>query len=180
MSAIVASAPRDVQIPRTVDPRGFKQGMRALAGAVAILATEDPDHGCCGLTATAVCSFSADPPSLLVCINQKSSMAASIREGSSFSINLPATDQEHVARAFGGMTTARGVARFSAGSWARGESGAPVLIGARAVFECSVGEVIARASHLMVIGLVLAVTLDREGREPLVYADGRFATACNR
>lgn len=180
MSAIVASAPRDVQIPRTVDPRGFKQGMRALAGAVAILATEDPDHGCCGLTATAVCSFSADPPSLLVCINQKSSMAASFREGSPFSINLPATDQEHVARAFGGMTTARGVARFSAGSWARGESGAPVLIGARAVFECSVGEVIARASHLIVIGMVLAVALDREGREPLVYADGRFATACNR
>jgi flavin reductase (DIM6/NTAB) family NADH-FMN oxidoreductase RutF len=177
MGAVVAQASKTIAMPRTVDPRGFKQGMRALAGAVAILATEDPDHGCCGLTATAICSLSADPPCLLVCLNQKSSMAAIIRQGAPFSINLPATDQEHVARAFGGMTTAKGIARFSAGSWVRGESGAPRLVGARAVFECLVDDVIQRASHLIVIGRVLAVALDREGRDPLVYADGRFATA---
>lgn len=179
MTAVAAEVPRAAVTPRTVDPRGFKQGMRALAGTVAVLAAEDSDHGCCGLTATAVCSFSAEPPSLLVCINQKSSMAKVIRDGSLFSINLPAHDQEHVARAFGGMTTAKGAARFMAGSWVRGDSGAPVLVGARAVFECSAGEIVSKASHLIVIGLVHAVTLDRENRDPLVYVDGRFVTARN-
>ncbi|QPC94721.1 flavin reductase family protein [Mesorhizobium sp. INR15] len=176
MNAVASQVPRVAGMPRAVDPRGFKQGMRALAGAVAILATEDQEHGCCGLTATAICSLSAEPPCLLVCLNQKSSMAAIIRQGTPFSINLPAHDQEHVARAFGGMTIAKGVARFSAGSWVRGESGAPRLVGARAVFECLVDDVIARASHVIVIGLVLAVALDRESRDPLLYADGRFAT----
>ncbi|WP_024927232.1 MULTISPECIES: flavin reductase, partial [unclassified Mesorhizobium] len=70
-----------------------------------------------------------------------------------------------------------GVARFSAGSWVRGEAGAPLLVGARAVFECRVGEIIARASHLIVIGLVTGVTLDRAEREPIFYAHGRFVTS---
>lgn len=74
------------------------------------------------------------------------------------------------------MTTAKGAARFMAGSRVRGDSGVPILIGARAVFECSVGEIISRASHLIVIGLVNAVALDRENRDPLVYVDGSFVT----
>lgn len=158
----------------TVDPRGFKQGMRAMAGAVAILAAEDAEHGCFGLTATAVCSFSAEPPSLLACVHRNSTFASLTSQDMAFSVNLPAADQENVARVFGGMTTAKGVARFSAGSWVRGEAGAPLLVGARAVFECRVGEIIARASHLILIGMVVGVRLDRAERGPVFYADGRF------
>lgn len=176
MSAGVLSLASTFAAPRTVDARGFKQAMRSFADAVAILACEDGEQGCCGLTATAVCSFSAEPPSLLACINQKSTLAALLREGSVFSVNLPAADQEHVARAFGGLTVARGAARFAAGSWVRGDHGAPLLAGARVIFECAVGEIIPRASHLIVIGLVLSVRLDRAGRAPLLHAEGRFAT----
>lgn len=163
--------------PRAIDSRAFRQGMRALPGAVTILACEDSERGCCGLTATAVCSFSAEPPSLLACINRSSSFAGMLDDDTVFSINLPAADQEHVARAFGGMTVAKGAARFAAGSWVRGERGAPLLAGARAVFECTVGEIIPRASHLIVIGIVQAVFLDGETRAPLFYADGRFMAA---
>ena len=163
--------------PPTIDPRGFRQGMRAFPGAVAILAAEDPVHGCCGLTATAVCSLSAEPPSLLACVNRGSGMAALLREGGVFAVNLPAADQEHVARAFGGMTVARGAARFAAGSWQRGENGAPLLAGARAVYECTVENIMSQSSHLIVIGLVSAVRLDRENRAGLIYAGGRFAAA---
>ncbi len=91
----------------TVDPRGFKQGMRAMAGAVAILAAEDTEHGCFGLTATAVCSFSAEPPSLLACVHRNSTFASLTSQDMAFSVNLPAADQENVARVFGGMTTAK-------------------------------------------------------------------------
>lgn len=162
---------------RAFQPRGFKQGMRSLAGAVTILACEDGERGCFGLTATSVCSFSADPPSLLACVNKDASIAAVLRDGLAFSVNLPSADQQHVARAFGGMTAARGAARFAAGSWLRGDHGAPILAEARATFECSVAEIIPRGSHLIVIGLVLAVSLTRFDHAPLFYADGRFATA---
>ena len=161
----------------TLDPRAFRQGMRALPGAVTILACEDGERGCCGLTATAVCSYSAEPPSLLACVNRASSLAGLLGEGGAFSVNLPGPDQEHVARAFGGMTMAKGAARFSAGSWVRGDSGAPLLAGARAVFECVVGEIIARSSHLIVIGLVQAIVLDSEDRAALFYSNGRFVAA---
>ncbi|TIQ11650.1 MAG: flavin reductase, partial [Mesorhizobium sp.] len=102
--------------------------------------------------------------------------ASAIREGLPFSVNLPAGDQENVARAFGGMTKAKGVARFSSGSWVRGETGAPLLVGARAMFECRVAEIIARATHMIVIGVVSGVALDRADRSPVFYAHGRFVT----
>ncbi|TIP29280.1 MAG: flavin reductase [Mesorhizobium sp.] len=159
-----------------INPRAFKQAMRAVAGSVAVLASEHDMIGLCGITATAVCSFSAEPPSLLACVNRSSTFAAAIREGVAFSVNLPAGDQEDVARAFGGMTKAKGVARFSSGSWVRGESGAPLLVGARAMFECRVAEIIVRASHMIVIGIVSGVALDRADRSPVFYAHGRFLT----
>ena len=159
-----------------INPRAFKQAMRAVAGSVAILASEHGEIGLCGITATAVCSFSAEPPSLLACVNRGSTFGLAIGEGLPFSVNLPAGDQENVARAFGGMTTAKGVARFSAGSWVRGETGAPLLVGARANFECRVAEIIVRASHVIVIGIVSGVALDRADRSPVFYAYGRFLT----
>ncbi|AZO64276.1 MULTISPECIES: flavin reductase family protein [unclassified Mesorhizobium] len=159
-----------------INPRAFKQAMRAVAGSVAILASEHDEVGFCGITATAVCSFSAEPPSLLACVNRGSTFASAIREGVPFSVNLPAGDQENVARAFGGMTKAKGVARFSSGSWVRGGTGAPLLVGARAMFECRVAEIIVRASHMIVIGIVSGVALDRAGRSPVFYAHGRFLT----
>lgn len=160
-----------------VDARAFKQGMRAIGSGVTILASEHPKHGCCGLTATAVCSYSAEPPTLLACVNKSSSFADCLADEALFSVNLPAADQEHVAKTFGGMNRAKGQHRFSAGSWLRSEAGVPRLFGARAVFECRAIEVIPRASHLIVIGLITDVKLDRENRDPLFYLGGRFVTA---
>ncbi len=94
----------------------FKQAMRHLAGGVTIIATEH--KGCrAGLAATAVCSVSADPPTLLVCINSGASAHNSIRASGRFSVNLLATGQNGVARCFSGETGLKGEERFAVGEW---------------------------------------------------------------
>ena len=54
---------------KPVDAGQFKIGMRTLAGAVNIITSMNAGHRY-GMTATAVCSASAEPPTVLACINK--------------------------------------------------------------------------------------------------------------
>jgi flavin reductase len=60
----------------------FREGMAVLAGAVNIVTTDGPG-GRAGLTASAVCSVTAEPPTLLVCVNRGSSAAPASSGGAS-------------------------------------------------------------------------------------------------
>src|SRR6266849_7177996 len=53
-----------------IDPGVFRQGMRQLVGGVTLITTHYAGRNV-GLTATAVCSLSATPPRLIVCVNSK-------------------------------------------------------------------------------------------------------------
>ena len=65
-----ASATRP-KIYSPVDEEAFRMGMRQLSAAVTIVTTGTDAQHRAGLTATAVCSVSADPPQLLVCVNRR-------------------------------------------------------------------------------------------------------------
>lgn len=169
MSAVVASAPK----PRASGV-AFRQGMRALPGAVTVVAANGATGEPIGLTATAVSSLSVDPPSLLVCVNRGSSIAAALVVGAHFSVNLLAAGQQDVADAFGGLRVARGVARFSYGGWFRGESEVPLLAGANVSFECVVAQVTDWATHHIVIGEVVDVHVAAAPAAPLIYHDGQY------
>ena len=52
----------------SISEESFKMGMRELAAAVNIITTIH-DGKKEGLTATAACSVSAEPPQLLICVN---------------------------------------------------------------------------------------------------------------
>ena len=58
---------KDQQSSQRVDAVQYKLGMRTLAAAVNIITSIHSGHRY-GMTATAVCSVTADPPTLLVCI----------------------------------------------------------------------------------------------------------------
>ncbi len=85
----------------TVTPQGFIQGMRQLAAGVTLITSA---HGGrrSGLTATAVCSVSAEPPQLLVCINQRAETYVTVQRSGAFAVNLLASDQHRLAEIFAG------------------------------------------------------------------------------
>jgi flavin reductase (DIM6/NTAB) family NADH-FMN oxidoreductase RutF len=155
----------------------FKLGMRMLAGAVSVVTAHTSSGEPIGLTATSVSSLSAEPPSLLVCVNRKTEIAGVLTPGAAFAVNVLTTSQIDVAQAFGGQTSAKGRDRFSAGTWHRSPDGeVPLLIGCRAAFECTVVHVQDWETHHIVIGSVTEVHFFNSQEPPLAYCDGAYQT----
>ncbi len=157
-----------------VSPDTFKSGMRHLAAGVTIVAT-DHDGERAGLTATAVCSLSAEPPRLLACVGLSGHAFALIAESRRLSVNVLTRDQEGLARRFAGMDGSTGPERFEQGDWGSLRTGAPVLRDALVAFDCRLFEMLVTETHAVLIGDVCEVLVN-PGRLPLLYMDGRWGT----
>jgi flavin reductase (DIM6/NTAB) family NADH-FMN oxidoreductase RutF len=144
--------------------------MRQVTSPVAIVTSRIGDIRN-GLTATAVCSVSAEPPTMLACINRNTSAEAIIAESGKFAINFLAEDQHAIARLFSKSKLAADE-RFGEGRWLSMVTGSPILEGAVASFDCEVEERIPSASHHIYIGRVVAVA--SSGQNMLLYRDGLF------
>ena len=122
----------------------FRNGMARLASAVHIITTDGP-AGRYGFTATAVCSVSDAPPTLLVCVNTAASSLNALLANGTLCVNMLASDQQPVARAFGnGQPMAQ---RFATGEWSMRAGGSPQLAGALMRFNCSIRSVVEQGSH---------------------------------
>jgi flavin reductase (DIM6/NTAB) family NADH-FMN oxidoreductase RutF len=156
-----------------IDADAFKLGMRQLAAGVSIVTTRRGE-GRAGLTATAVCSVSAEPPQLLVCVHQDSDTYEAIRESGVLCVNLLDMRHEGLARCFAGMTGKRGDERFTEGHWGEMLTGAPRLLDALAAFDCRIRDILHSGSHCIFVARVVEVAA-QPGGEPLLYMDGQFA-----
>jgi flavin reductase (DIM6/NTAB) family NADH-FMN oxidoreductase RutF len=157
----------------TIDTGAFKKGMRHLAASVCLITTRhDAERG--GLTATAVCSVSAEPPQLLVCVNREASAHPLIVASRIFAVNVLAPEHRKIAERFAGMDGVEGDDRFvDMGQWRTLTTGAPVLGGCPVTFDCQVVSTMVAGTHTIVIGEIVDVTLD-PANLPLLYADGAF------
>jgi flavin reductase (DIM6/NTAB) family NADH-FMN oxidoreductase RutF len=157
---------------RVAAPEAFRAAMRELASAVSIISCGEDDRRT-GFTATSVCSLSAEPPTLIVCVNRSSSTWPILRDAPSFGINVLAASHRELAHRFAGLSGAEGAARYEGGHWIKLATGAPLLSDALAAFDCSTEEIIERHSHAIVIGRVEAVRR-RIGGAALVYRRGDY------
>jgi flavin reductase len=156
----------------SVDSKLFREAMSRLGAAVHVVTTAGPG-GKTGFTATAVCSVSDAPPTILVCINRKSQGGPLMRENGVFCVNTLGADAEPIADMFAGRTGAQTEARFQIGTWGSLTTGAPVLATAVVALDCRVIEVKAVASHYVIFGAVEAVQMGPAG-PALVYHDRAY------
>lgn len=124
----------------------FREGMSQLAAAVNIVTT-DGESGMAGFTASAVCSVTDQPPTLLVCINRSSSTAHVFEHNGVLCVNTLASGQEALSRAFGGATPQQD--RFRSGHWSRGVTGSPRLERALLSFDCRIDKMVESGTHLV-------------------------------
>ena len=157
-----------------VDAAGFRAAMRELAGGVTIITADGP-AGPRGLTATAVCSVSAEPPTLLVCVNRASEGHAAIRAAGAFCVNVTAAEHRPLAEHFAGRGGVRGAERFRLGRWGVLATGAPVLDDALSAFDCRVVQTIDHGTHTVFLGAVLAARTAGPQRAALLYRAGAFS-----
>jgi flavin reductase (DIM6/NTAB) family NADH-FMN oxidoreductase RutF len=173
MSMIEHPSPhRNGSPPSLATAEELKRGMRKLAGGVNVITVRDGGQAH-GMTATAVCSLSADPPQLLVCVNSTASPHGPIMRAGAFGVNVLGHDQEDIARRFAGMDGCERAQRFSIGRWTTHTTGAPLLEDALSAFDCQVVQEISAPTHTIFIGRVVAV-MTKSGGAPLIFHESRF------
>ncbi len=145
--------------------------MRRAASTVTVVTTAGR-AGRLGLTVSAMSSLSADPPSLLVCINRQSPAAAAIEGNGVFCVNLLDESQHEISETFAGRRAQAREDHLASHAWTIRATGSPVLHEAAAAFDCRVGASHGFGSHLVVMGLVVDIACG--ARRPLVYHDRAY------
>src|SRR3970282_1493894 len=101
---------------KPVDTEQFKLGMRTLAGAVNIITSMQGGRRY-GMTATAVCSATAEPPTVLACINRLATTHGAVAKSKVFCVNVLRVEVWELSTAFSGGQS--GDARFRTRNWER-------------------------------------------------------------
>ena len=159
-----------------VDAPAYREAMARIASAVHLVTTDGPG-GRAGFTATAVCSVSDSPPTLLVCLNRSASAFPAFQANDALCVNTLSGALRPVAEAFGGALPRS--ERFGAARWETLSTGAPMLPGALAVFDCRIVERSSVGSHEVLLCEVAALSIRPGPAEPdasLLYAGRRYRT----
>lgn len=147
-------------------------GMRAVGTSIVAASGRDGPRGFLALSPTHLC---ADPPMMMVSVDNKTTALATIRESRKLSINYLSTSQAQLVPVFGGKTDLAGADRFADIDWSPLTSGAPGLKGAICVLDCSVEEMIERHGTTIVIARIDGAYADPAGT-PLISFKGKTAT----
>lgn len=139
----LASIDREID---TVSREQYRDAMTRLGTAVNIVTSAGP-AGRLGFTASAVCSVTDAPPTLLVCMNRNNAQNALMKENGVLCVNTLGAGQEDISAVFAGQTGQRGDERFAVGTWRVLDTGAPVLLGAIASFDCRIVRAVEVGTH---------------------------------
>ncbi|HZV76405.1 MAG TPA: flavin reductase family protein [Candidatus Babeliales bacterium] len=146
----------------------FRQAMRRVPTGVTVVTTLKEGEPR-GITVNAFASVSLEPPSLLICINREARSYLFISSSRVFCVNVLAGDQRQLAQHFSGGVRERQFAEIGYGVDA---TGAPVLLGTIAHFDCALTKEYRFGSHSILIGQVVSCAA-RPG-SPLGYFNGGF------
>jgi flavin reductase (DIM6/NTAB) family NADH-FMN oxidoreductase RutF len=156
---------------RPIDAKTFWRALGARATGVVVATAHGPD-GPAGFLALSATHLTADPPTMLVAIDKRTSALAAVLQAKHFALNFLAQGDAALADTFGGRTEVRGTARFAPERWGALTTGAPILNDAVGAIDCVLEETIERFGVVMAIGRVVDV-VTREG-EPLIFFRGAY------
>jgi len=157
-------------VPRQASRRDFLDGMRQVAGSVAVVTTVG-SGGRHGATVSAFASVSADPPTILVCLRSASRIAEAVRRNGMFTLSVLAEEHLHLARTFAGEFDHAHADRFADVPLVTFPGLAPGIANA-SIFACTVTETMQQHTHSVVFGRVAHVATPR--RRPLLYHGGSY------
>ena len=157
----------------TVDPQTYREILTNFPSGVAVVTAKSADGELFGLTVSAFCAVSIDPPLVLVCIDKSSNSLPAIRDGGGFTVNLLAAGREELALRY----ARKDENKFDGVSWIE----APISEGGPILEADSVGYAVCRTEtaveagdHWIFVGAVEAGAV-RADETPLVYGRRQFA-----
>lgn len=151
-----------------MDPRQLRGALGRFTTGVTIVSCLDGDGASVGLTANSFQALSLEPPLVLWSLRATSPSLPAFQKARHFAVNVLGEAQVDLSRRF----ATRRDDKFAEGAWAPGESGAPVLAGCSAVFECETVSHQAVGDHVLFIGCVLVTS--EAPIPPLVFQGGHY------
>jgi flavin reductase len=150
----------------------LRSAFGAFATGVTILTVGGRDPH--GMTANSFTSVSLDPPLLLVCVGRDAVMHNRLLSTRHFGVSVLAADQEDVARHFANRRRTLGSPEFEAVEWTPGRiTGAPLISGALAYFECALWKSYDGGDHTIFVGRLLSCE-EAPQRGAVLFMHGRF------
>lgn len=151
----------------------FRNAMAQLGSAVSVITTDGP-AGKFGFTASAVCSVTDQPPTLLVCMNRNSYAHQHFKQNGTLCVNVLSGDHQGLSGVFANASL-RSEESFLHDSWQVMSSGAPVLSSSVASFDCTIDTCHEVGSHSVFYCQVQAIRISEQPRG-LVYFNRRYHT----
>ncbi|MDB5884354.1 MAG: flavin reductase domain protein FMN-binding protein [Polaromonas sp.] len=152
-------------------PREFRASLAMFATGVTIVTARTPAGVLVGLTANSFNSVSLNPPLVLWSLSQGASTMAALSTGSHYAINILAAGQKELAERF----ASRREDRWKDVQYTEGASGAPLLSGSAATFECFNRSRYEEGDHVIFVGEVERCS-HQAGAAPLLFHGGKFYT----
>ena len=164
------------ETPRTnIRRQDFTNAMSAAVTGVNLITT-DGRAGRFGITVSAMCSVSANPPLLLACINRRSPVCSAILSNQVYCVKVLSTRQRNLADSFAGRAGQAKPYDFSIGQWERSANAVPRLADATSTVDCEIEHAYDAGSHTIFIGRVTAATAGNDS--PLLYTDRNYGLPC--
>jgi flavin reductase len=156
--------------PPSANRETYRDAMALLGAAVNIITT-DGAAGRAGFTASAVCSVTDTPPTLLVCLNRAASAYASVMANRVLCVNVLDGRHQALSNRFGGKTPMS--ERFDGANWRTATTGAPLLDDATVSFDCRIVGALPVGTHDVLLCEVVSIDA-RQACGGLVYFGRRY------
>jgi flavin reductase len=150
-----------------VSKEAYREAMARLGAAVNVIATDGPG-GRAGFTASAVCSVTDTPPTLLICANRSNDSYPALKANGVVCVNTLTAGQEELSAVFAGLTSHAVEQRFEVGIWSTLVTGAPLLQDAAVAFDCRIDKAVEVGTHDVFFCVVEAVQVGL-AHEGLIY-----------
>jgi flavin reductase (DIM6/NTAB) family NADH-FMN oxidoreductase RutF len=126
-----------------------------------------------GITVNSFTSLSLDPPLVLICIDRKTIAWGMIPEAGTFAVNVLSEHQRSLCDYFAKRLAPDPDNEFAGIPHDVGETGAPIIPGALAVFECRLTKSYPGGDHDIFVAEVLSARVLSNER-PLLFHRGQF------
>lgn len=149
----------------------FRESMSRLASGVSVVTTE-LDGRPWGLTISACCSISMEPPLIMISLATNTASTKSIKDQGKFGVSILGHNQIDIARA----GSKPGAPKYFEDFISPNEKNKSYVVkNALSHINCSVHETIIAGDHTIFIGSVKEV-IQGDKRAPLLYFDRQFGT----
>lgn len=151
------------------DPRDFRNALGQFATGVCVITANPDGFEPFGMTVNSFASVSLTPPLVLWSLQNDSECFPAFAAADRFAVNVLTSEQ----KALSSQYARKGEHSLPADQYRIGKSGCPVLRQALVSFECRVWARYPGGDHVILVGEVLQMNTNSNGK-PLLFHAGKY------